>query len=64
MPPGVVPVMAPPMVPYGVYPQPYPYPYPVARPPTVMVIPPGYTRDFTGGYSPWGNIADDLDNLF
>ena len=61
--PGVVPVMAPPVYPYGVYPQPYPYPYPVANP-TVVVVPPGYHRDFTGGYSPWGNLADDLDNLF
>ena len=61
--PGAVPVYAPHLVPYGVYPQPYPYPYPVA-PPTVVVLPPGYSRDFSGGYSPWGNIMDDIDNIF
>ena len=44
----------------------YPYPY-VARPPvsnTVVVLPPGYKQDFTAGYSPYGNIAEDLNNLF
>ena len=62
-PPGVVPVIPQPIYPYGVYPQAYPYPV-VGPSSTVLVIPPGYQRDFTGGYSPWGSLADDLDNLF
>ena len=58
----------------AMYPQPYPYPYPY--PPvypygpqapagnTVYVIPPGYERDYSDGYNPWGNLREDLDNLF
>jgi len=70
--PGTVPVGAVPVyprpypVPYGVYPPypcPYPYPYGVPHA-TVLVLPPGYQRDFSGGYSPWGNLAEDLDSLF
>ena len=48
------------------YPQPYPY-YPPPPPPggnTVFVIPPGYEYDYSGGYSPFGNLMEDLDNLF
>ena len=62
IPVGAVPVYPPPYpVPYGVYPYPYPYGMPH---PTVLVLPPGYQRDFSGGYSPWGNLAEDLDSLF
>ncbi len=49
--------------------QPYPY-YPPPPPPppsggnTIVVIPPGYEVDFSPGYSPFGNLLDDLDNLF
>ena len=51
------------------YVQPYPYPYPYyGQPPmggnTVFVIPQGYTTTENAGYSPWGNLAEDLDNLF
>ena len=47
----------------------YPLNYPYYGPPsmgpnTILVIPPGYQRDYSGGYSPWGDLADDLDNLF
>ena len=61
--PGAVPIYPRPIypVPYGVYPYPYPYPNPGN---TVVVIPPGYRRDYTGGYSPFGDIIDDLENLF
>ena len=69
--PGTIPVGAVPIyprpypVPYGAYPYPYPYPYPYGVPhATVLVLPPGYQRDFYGGYSPWGNLAEDLDSLF
>ena len=75
--PKYVPVMQQPqMVPCypggAMYPQPYPYPpaYPYgpqAMPPagnTVYVIPPGYERDYSDGYNPWGNLREDLDNLF
>ena len=73
--PGYIPIRVPVGVPLGVpvgvprvmpiYPPTvYPaYPYPVPNP-TVTVIPPGYQPDYTGVYSPLGNIADDLDNLF
>ena len=64
---GVVPLQ------YSAYPAPYypgqpiyqPYPY-MPRPPvsnTVVVLPPGYKQDFSLGYSPYGNIADDLNNI-
>ena len=33
-------------------------------PNTVVVIPPGYKKDYSVNYSPWGNIADDFDNIF
>ena len=49
------------------YAQPYAYPYygqPQARPKTVVVLPPGYKRDYSAGYSPWGNLEEDLDNIF
>jgi len=49
--------------------QPYPY-YPPPPPPppsggnTIVVIPPGYEVDYSPGYSPFGDLLDDLDNLF
>ena len=49
------------------YPQPNSYPYygqPQRRPKTVVVLPPGYKRDYSPGYCPWGNIQEDLDNIF
>ena len=46
-------------------PQPYPYyAQPQSGPNTVVVVPPGYTRDYTPNYTPFGNVADDFDNLF
>ena len=49
----------------------YPPPYPYYGPPpmqgsgnTVIVIPPGYERDYSPGYKPWGDLRDDLRNLF
>ena len=33
-------------------------------PNTVVVIPPGYNRDYSAGYSPYGNIIDDIDYMF
>ena len=62
--PGAVPYYPPPYP--GVYPYPYPMPpYGYPRPiNSVVVLPPGYHRDFSAGYSPWGDLADDLDNLF
>jgi hypothetical protein len=58
--PGAIPVYPPGYpVPVGVY----PYPYGVVQP-TAVVIPPGYTRDYSMGFSPWGDLADDLNNLF
>ena len=56
-----------PAQPMPMYAQPaYPYYAPPPPPPprTVVVIPPGYTADYSPGYSPWGDIADDFDNLF
>ena len=47
--------------------QPYAYPYygqPQTRPKTVVVLPPGYKRDYSAGYCPWGNLEEDLDNIF
>ena len=65
--PGVVPVPVYPAPiyprPFGVYPVPSVYPYPVAGP-TVMVLPPGYHRDFTPGYSPFGDLWDDINSIF
>ena len=55
--------------PYYPPPQPYPY-YPPPPPPppsggnTVIVIPPGYEVDYSPRYSPFGDLLDDLDNLF
>ena len=43
-----------------IYPYPYYGPQPSINP--VVVMPPGYKPDY--GYSPWGNIAEDLNNLF
>ena len=61
-------------LPYPAYPAPYypgdpmyPYPYyPPPQPPTntVVVLPPGYKPDYSAGYSPWGNLSEDLNNLF
>ena len=60
--PGTIPVYpAGYPVPYGVYPG-YPYPYPMQ--PTAVVLPPGYTRDYSAGFSPFGDLADDINNLF
>ena len=67
----MVPMPQMPYYPGGVMPpQPYPpaYPYygPQAMPPsgnTVYVIPPGYERDYSDGYNPWGNLREDLANL-
>ena len=43
------------------------YPY-YRQPPmgskSVFIIPPGYKRDYSGGYKTWGDLADDLNNLF
>ena len=52
-----------------VYPGPglYPPGYPMYNPPmpnTVVVIPPGYKPDYTANYSPFGDLMDDLDNLY
>ena len=64
-PPGGMPVVN------GPYPMPvyygapgYPYPYYPPQPgvKTVLVLPPGYKRD--RGYSPWGDLSEDLENLF
>ena len=43
----------------------YPYPYYGPQPQTnsVLVLPPGYKPDYSAGYCPWGNLADDLNNL-
>lgn len=41
----------------------YPYPYGV-RPPVSVVLPAGYNPTLSPGYSPYGNIAEDLNNLF
>ena len=65
--PQFVPVAAP--YPMGYYPPPmYPQPYPYyGQPPmvpTVLVLPPGYKRDNSCRYSPWGNLAEDLESLF
>ena len=70
--PYVQPVGVP--LPYPGYPVPYypgdpmyPYPYyPPQQPPTntVVVLPPGYKPDYNPGYSPWGNLSEDLQNLF
>ena len=55
----------------GAYPMPvyygapgYPYPYYAPQPGvnTVLVLPPGYKRD--RGYSPWGDLAEDIRDLF
>ena len=77
--PKYVPVMQPQMAPMNqmpyypggaMYPQPYPYPpaYPYGpQAPegnTVYLIPPGYERDYSDRYNPWGNLREDLDNLF
>ena len=76
-PPQLMPVAvpSPPPQPYAVpyyppvqpqmpmYPGAYPYP-PRAGPNTVVVLPPGYKRDYSAGYSPFGDICDDFDNLF
>ena len=45
------------------YPQPMPYYGPMPRT-TTMVLPPGYHLDYSAGYSPWGNLREDLENLF
>ena len=62
------PVQPMPMYPQPAYPQPVysppAYPYYSQPPRTVVVVPPGYTADYSAGYSPWGDIADDFDNLF
>jgi hypothetical protein len=49
-----------------IYPHAYPgvYPYSVVVPNPVVVLPPGYRRVYGFGYSPWGDLADDLDSLF
>ena len=47
--------------------QPYAYPYygqPVRKPKTYVVLPPGYQRDYSARYCPYGDIEDDLDNIF
>ena len=60
-------------LPYPGYPVPYypvdplnPYPYypPLQPNNTVVVLPPGYKPDYNPGYSPWGNLSEDLNNLF
>ena len=68
--PGVqfIPVAAPYQMGYyppQMYGQAYPYygPPPMG-PNAVVVLPPGYKRDDSAGYSPWGNFAEDLENLF
>ena len=59
--PGAIPVYPQPYpVPYGVY----PYPQYVVANSTMVILPPGYKRDYSPGYSPWGDLADDLNNLF
>ncbi len=46
------------------------YPYPYYGPPQqpqpniVYVLPPGYKRDNSPGFSPWGNLEEDLRTLF
>ena len=69
--PFVQPVNAPGMpVPNPPYPMPYyypapgnPYPYYPPQPGTITyVLPPGYKPD--RGYSPWGDLAEDLRDLF
>ena len=55
-----------PMAYYG--PPGYPYVYPnyapQPMPGSVVVVPPGYKPDNSCGYSPWGDLGDDLRNLF
>ena len=49
---------------YAPQPQPYPYYPPQPQGPnTVLVVPPGYTRDYSANYSPFGDIMDDFYNL-
>ena len=44
----------------------YPYPNygPASMLNTVVVLPPGYKPDNNIGYAPWGDLGDDLRNLF
>ena len=47
--------------------QPYAYSYYgqlVRKPKTYVALPPGYQRDYFTRYSPYGDIEDDLDNIF
>ena len=73
---GLAPVYPQPQPQPQIQPQPIPYPppqygnYNYGAPPNyyydnnVRVIPPGYHRDYTAGYSPLGDFVDDIQNLF